>query len=444
MSPLHPNFPFRPKTFPLYYGWVIMVVSTIGTIFSAPGQTIGFSAFTDSVINALNLSRVQITTAYLVGTVVSGFLLPWGGKLYDRYGARLTFMLSAVMLGAILFFLSAIDTINYKLAFFFGIEKNTYFTIILLMVCFLILRFSGQGMMTMISRNMLGKWFNLRLGIVSGAMGVAVSGGFTGSVFILNYCVQSLGWKGAWVLLSITIGIGMAFFGWMFYRDNPVECDLPLDGFSGSKIHSSAKKTFTKQNDFTMKQAQRTVAFWTVTMALAIQALAITGITFHINSIGNHVGKTITESIAIFPPVTIISIITGVIVGWACSRIPLKYLIMVMLIFQIIGFWGMANYGALMGYCLAVVGLGISGGFFGPLSTVAIPHFFGLKHLGAISGKMTSSMVVASGLGPLILAWSLKLWESYDSAFYMFIIFPAILFFIAFKANDPEIEPVKE
>lgn len=421
-----------------------MVVGIIGTIFSVPGQTIGFSAFTDSVIDALKLSRVQLTTAYLVGTVGSGFLLPWGGRLYDRFGARFIFMMSTVMLGLVLLLLSGLDTICNSFSALFHREQDVMFTLSILTLSILILRFSGQGMMTMISRNMLGKWFRARLGSVSGVMGVAISGGFTWSIFVLNYCVRVFGWKGAWILLSVIIGLGMTLFGWLFYRDNPDECELPQDGLSLKKKNRSLKHNADCQAEFTVKQAQKTVAFWAVTLALSIQALVITGITFHINSIGNEVGKTIAESISIFPPITMISIVVGILVGWGCSRMSLKYFVMIMIVFQMLGFWGMSCFGTPMGYWLAVTGIGVSGGFFGPLSTVAMPHYFGLKHLGAISGKMTSGMVISSGLGPLLMAWSLKYFLSYKHAFYLCMVFPAIVFVISLKANRPVIKRENE
>ncbi|MAH75280.1 MAG: hypothetical protein CBC62_03265, partial [Opitutia bacterium TMED102] len=56
--------PFTPSRFPIFYGWVIVFAATIGSIFSIPGQTMGFSVFTDVLIEELGLSRVQLSFAY--------------------------------------------------------------------------------------------------------------------------------------------------------------------------------------------------------------------------------------------------------------------------------------------------------------------------------------------------------------------------------------------
>ncbi|HCE06906.1 MAG TPA: hypothetical protein DEQ62_11315, partial [Verrucomicrobiales bacterium] len=39
--------PFAPSACPFFYGWVIVFAATIGTIASIPGQTMGFTVFTD-------------------------------------------------------------------------------------------------------------------------------------------------------------------------------------------------------------------------------------------------------------------------------------------------------------------------------------------------------------------------------------------------------------
>lgn len=83
-----PNFPFSPAKFPIFYGWVILVASVLGVITSIPGQTIAVSVFTDHLIAATELSRLDLANAYLMGTLTSGCLLPFGGKLQDRLGAR--------------------------------------------------------------------------------------------------------------------------------------------------------------------------------------------------------------------------------------------------------------------------------------------------------------------------------------------------------------------
>jgi hypothetical protein len=84
---MQPDFPFAPGNLPVFYGWIILVVTTIGILMSIPGQTAGVSVFTDHLIAATGLSRLGLSNAYLIGTLTSGLLLPFGGVFIDRLSA---------------------------------------------------------------------------------------------------------------------------------------------------------------------------------------------------------------------------------------------------------------------------------------------------------------------------------------------------------------------
>ena len=68
----HPNTPFAPRELSLHYSWVIAVFGCLGMVASIPGQTIGVNVFNEKLIVALDLSRTNVSAAYLVGTALSG------------------------------------------------------------------------------------------------------------------------------------------------------------------------------------------------------------------------------------------------------------------------------------------------------------------------------------------------------------------------------------
>ena len=103
------NFPFHPGKIPFFYGWVILIASTVGVLASAPGQTMGVSTFTDYLIEHIHISRNQISSAYMIGTIGSSFLLTWAGKQYDKFGARWVTISAALLLAFVLLLLSQSD-----------------------------------------------------------------------------------------------------------------------------------------------------------------------------------------------------------------------------------------------------------------------------------------------------------------------------------------------
>ncbi len=122
MVPLHSmikipaKIPFSPVKSPVFYGWVILFAGIIGVLMSIPGQTMGVSVFTNHLIHDMSLSRVQLSFAYLIGTVTSGLLITYAGVLYDRAGARVIAMGAGLMLGAALVYLTRVNNIAKSLS----------------------------------------------------------------------------------------------------------------------------------------------------------------------------------------------------------------------------------------------------------------------------------------------------------------------------------------
>ena len=89
----------------------------------------------------------------------------------------------------------------------------------------------------------------------------------------------------------------------------------------------------------------------------------------------------------------------------------------------------------------AIAGLGMSGGCFVPISTVALPRFFGRLHLGAINSAMLMYIVWGSAIGPSALAFSRDLLGSYEVALYVCAAAALPAMVLALVAPDPPLEP---
>ena len=415
----HPDFPISPQKSPIFYGWVILATSVLGIVASIPGQTIGVSVFTDHLLTATGLSRLQLSNAYLIGTLVSGLLLPLGGKLLDRLGARLVIVLAAWGLGITLLYLSACDRLVGRVVDLMP-AWHEGLAMLLLGLGFISLRFCGQGMLTMTSRATLGKWFDRRRGQMSGIAGIFVSFGFAIAPLGLSYWIGLWGWRQAWVSLAIVIAVGMGLGGWLLVRDNPEACGLAMDGGGSTAVGEPLQ-------GHTRREALSTLAFWGLSLAFGSQAMSITGITFHIVAIGAEAGLSEIQTVSIFLPIAVVSTSVGYLIGLASDRAPISRLIVGMMLAQITGILGMAHLALEVSRWLAVVGLGISGGCFGTLSTVALPRFFGRAHLGAIAGVQMMIIVIASALGPSLLAAFRQGWGSYAPGLYLCCALPLLV-----------------
>ncbi|MEO0517585.1 MAG: MFS transporter [Cyanobacteria bacterium P01_A01_bin.116] len=439
-----PNFPFSPAKFPVFYGWVILVASVLGVLTSIPGQTIGVSVFTDHLIEATGLSRLQLANAYLVGTLTSGCLLPFGGKLLDKLGARRIVVLAAVGLGVTLCYLAGCDRLSVILSDRLSIDSPPV-AAVLLVIGFVSLRFCGQGMLTMTSRTTLGKWFERRRGQVSGIEGIFVAFGFAIAPYWLSQSIAAVGWRGTWLMLAAVIGLGMSSVGWLLFRDNPEVCGLSMDGESVALAKTALAQSPAKKGSavpppsaeplwgLTRRQAMGTVIFWAATLAFASQALSVTGITFHIVSIGADAGFTEAEIVGIFLPKAIVSTGVGFVVGLLSDRVRLQVMFIFMMVFQAMGIVAVANLSVPGMFSVAVVGLGVSMGCFATLTTVVLPRFFGRAHLGSISGVQMMMIVIGSAIGPSLLANFEAATGSYKGGLYVCCLFaPVVVMLMSF------------
>lgn len=450
-----PDFPFAPKRVAVFYGWIILGAATIGILMSIPGQTAGVSVFTDYLLAATGLSRLALSNAYLIGTLTSGLLLPFGGVFIDRFGARLVVVAAALWLALTLMFLSVSDRLAHSLSTRLSLDSSLPLAFGLLCLGFVSLRFSGQGMLTMVSRTTLGKWFDRRRGMASGTSGIFVSFGFSSAPLLLSFFIDGFGWRGAWLTMAAMVGVGMGAIGWLLFRDNPEECGLVMDGPAVqtplAAVEPATESTgkspvppspsqphYIPPRDFTRREALRTLAFWSVTLALATQALTITGITFHIVDIGAAAGLPPKQTVALFLPIGILSTATGYLVGILSDRLRLKYLFIAMMVCEALGLMGVAHLDSWPWRVLAIAGLGFTGGCFGTLSTVTMPRYFGRRHLGAIAGVNMMTLVIASAIGPSFLALCNDLFGSYRLGLYLCALLPLSVIGLLLPSRNPQ------
>ena len=429
--------PFDPAKFPFFYGWIILIMSTLGILVSIPGQTMGVAAFTDHLMDALNMTRGQLSLAYMGGTILSALLLTHVGKLFDRLGARIMGTAACLLLGTVLVLISQCDRIANLLSIIFGLQKGLLFTFPVILICFFLLRLSGQGTLTLVSRNMLMKWFDRRRGFVNGVSGLFVSFGFSSAPLLMATLINVYDWRITWLIFAVIAGILFTLLIVIFARDNPEDCGLLPDG-EKCAAHLPKSTVHTVHRQFTLCETRKTFSFWVFALPLAMNALYTTGLTFHIESIFKQAGMGAKEAFAIFLPGAIISVSLNFLSGWLSDRIHLKYLLIAMLIASFAAFTGFFFLANGWAKWLLTVGYGGSIGFWGVLMSVTWPRFFGREHLGAISGFTMSLIVFASAVGPYSLSTSLTYTGSYGIAIIGCAIFNMVLLVCALRVKNPQ------
>lgn len=435
----HPDIPFRPGKAPFFYGWWILVVSSIGIIASIPGQTMGFSVFTPILSEALGLTSSLISTAYLVGTVMGGLMLPKVGKCFDQLGARVLGTLVCVVMGVGLLYLSQVDRLanQVQASLSFLNLHEAIIPFIAIALGFFWLRFTGQGTLTMTSRSMLGKWFNHYRGIAISISGIMVSFSFSIAPRMLDLSIQSVGWRGTWFWLGILMIFVMSLFVWLFYRDNPEECGLYMDGSQTKANREQTNDDLIIYREFTREEALRTAAFWIFNLAIGLHVFVITGYTFHIVSIADDLGIEKSTILQAFVPASILGIIISLIAGSISSKIRLKWMLSLLPLGGLIFTLGPV-FEFHQPQWFIITGLGTAGGIFGIVSGMVWPRFFGREHLGAISGVNMATMVYGSAAAPLCFSLSYDWFGSYHLLFAAMAVLYLLCLISCFWADNPQ------
>ena len=432
------HIPLAPRRYPFFYGWIIVPVAALGFLMSSPGQTYGVSPFTDSLMEALGLSRGALSLAYMFGTIASSLCLTHAGRLYDRYGARVVAPAASLALGLVLVVLSQCDHIARHLSDWLHVPNPSITGFAVILFLFFLLRFSGQGVLTMVSQNLTMKWFDRHRGLVMAMAGMVIAPAFSAMPALLNALVEARGWRGAWLWLALLIGVGFTIVGWLFIRDNPEDCGLKPDGPLAAKSLGARPKLDHERRQFDLAQARRTYSFWIFALSLGLFGLYMTALGFHATSIFEAAGMGRSEGYMIFLYASIVSVVLRPIVGWMADRTPLKFILMPMLAGMAISALGLAVLADGPAMWVVVAGNGLAGATIGTIASVTWPNFFGRTHLGAISGFNMSITVFASAIGPALFSTSERTTGSYALSAVALAVAAGLLILLATRADSPQ------
>ncbi len=413
--------PFDPSRFRIYYGWVILVVGSVGVLASIPGQTAGVSVFTDDLTATTGLSRLQLAVAYLIGTGASGFLLPLGGRAIDLKGPRVVALVATFGLAATVAALSLVGPMGDVTG------------LAVMSIGFGFLRFCGQGLLTLSSRTMVSQWFERRRGLVTAAANAVMSFAFALTPAILLALIGIDGFRTAWRLLAVFLVVVVAVIIAVFYRTSPEASGLVIDGggrpgvddLDGAPVEAEPRSMVIGTDaDATRAEAIVDVRFWVVTLPVVALASTSTALTFHILDFGAELGLAQEQIVRIFLPIAVVSVPVTLLGGWLVDRVSPLVVGAAMSVAQIAMYLTVPHLDRPVAAAVAVVTWGAAQGCYAPLTSAAIPGLFGRRHLGAIAGVQMSAMVIGSALGPALFALVKTTVGSYQAALTISTVLP--------------------
>ena len=371
------------------YRWVMLFLAAAAMVGTLPGRTQGLGLVTEPLIADLGIGRVDYAQLNLWATLIGSLFAIGIGRFIDRFGARIVLTTIAVSLGLVVCAMSAVHSF-WALAIAVTLTRGL-----------------GQSALSVISLAMVGQWFVRGIDTAMAIYSVAMSIGFMIAFPVVGSLVQSLGWRSSWFAIGMALLIVLAPASLMLARKAP-DATTP----------AAPQAPETPQFDgATWQEALSTPAFWTFSIGAALYGLVASGIGLFNESILAERGFNAD----IYYQTLVITAITALIGnfggGWLATRISLPNLLAVSLFVLAAGLAALPHVttiGQVMAWATA---MGLGGGLVMVLFFSVWPRVYGRAHLGRIQGAAQARTVLASAIGPLLLAACVEWTGSYAAMF---------------------------
>jgi len=388
-----------------YYGWWIVLAAAAAMVGTLPGRTQGLGLITESLLADLRLDRVSYAALNFWATMIGSAAAIGIGPLIDRVGSRVMATLVPLALGAVVCAMS---------------QTHSFAA---LAVWVTLTRALGQSALSVVSLTMIGQWFVRQIDAAMAVFSIVMSVGFMIAFPSVGAVVQRSGWRSAWLAIGIALVAVIAPIGWVVVRRAPEtgEVGAPIDA-RGYRWH----------------EALRTPAFWIFAAGTSLYGLVASGIGLFNESIlaQRGFGPDIYYQTLVVTALTALAGNFGG--GWVATRVPLGKLMAVSLLILAAGLVAIPHVTTVAHVMVWATAMGLGGGLVMVLFFSVWPRVFGRVHLGRIQGAAQALTVVASAIGPLLLAWCVTWTGSYTAMFYILAAVIAAVALAAFVAPLPQ------
>jgi MFS family permease len=381
---------------PVYYGWVNLTVAALAMVGTLPGRTQGLGLITESLIKDLQIDRVLFAKINLWATLLGALFCIGIGRLIDRLGSRVALTGVALALGAVTMAMSGASGVMW------------------LALLITLTRGFGQSALSVISMTIVGQWFVRRLSQAMAIYSLILSVGFMIAFPVVGAVVVSGGWRAAWAGVGAAVFFGLAPMGWLLVRRSPEDCGVSLDGEKKQE-----EKSIEAIAGHTLLEALATPAFWIFALSSSVYGLIASGIALFNESILAELGFDATTYHNSLVIAALTSLIGNFLGGWLARKWSLNRLMAVAMSLLALSLLALPSVRTQAHVAAYASMMGLAGGFVIVLFFSFWSLAFGRAHLGKIQGAAQASTVIASAIGPLLLAECVTRTGSYAAIFYL-------------------------
>jgi len=392
------------QRFPFYYGWINVLMAAWTMTATLPGRTHGLGLITKPLLDELRISDSSFAQLNLWSSLLGALFCIPVGALIDRSGVRIISVTVTGLLALSVFLMCRAEDATS------------------LLVSLILVRGFGQSALSIVSMAMIGKWFRGRLGPAMGLYTILLTFGFIGSILGMGSLIQHYGWRDAWQTLGWSLLSSVPVL-WVFTRNTPEQCGIEPDPVVAATADvTSSSSNDASYRDYTVFEALRTPAFWIFVLGTSAFNLVWSSITLFNESIIGELSFDQSTAVQMMAFLTGVGLLANIIGGKLATRERAGILLscgLLMLAGSLALFPSIRTIGQLRLYGSA---MGFVGGLVTVVHFAAWGHFFGRSELGRIQGVAQIVSVIASAIGPVMMATSHDSRHSYLPIFSQFAI----------------------
>jgi len=407
----------------LFYGWIILGVSTLALVVSN-GLTIGgIPVFYNEISKSL-IEKGAVTTQkapQVIGNAASLTILLAGvfafavGWLIQRFSLRALMCVGAVLLGSTLIFYSrATQPVHVYIS-------HTIFG--------LTLGFVG----VMVNTILVSRWFKQKRGT---ALGILLTGTSIGGVLIpriANPFIVGYGWRTAMIVVSLLIWVVLLPAIILFVRERPEDMGLTPDGAPQTE-NILPNAPFT---GMTLSEALSLPLFWVFSICAAclFYPIFVTSQQFILYLQTPRIGMSQTTASYAQSGLFACSLGGKFLFGWLSDRLPPTRVFLGCCLLMFAATLVLLNLNPITAFFfLSLFGLGY-GGTFVLLQLLSV-EYFGLKEAGKIIGAITIIETIGASFGTALTGKLATASDGdYSTAFFGVIIATGIALLMTVMVN---------
>ena len=383
----------------------VIIFGFIFTFFSSFGQSFFLGLFNSSIRETLSISHGQFGSIYATATLCSSFILIWVGKKIDDINIFKFALFVILLLSFSSFLFSKISSITF------------------LFLAILLMRFSGQGLMSHTATTTISRYFTK-------SRGKALSIGWFGlstAEFILPvlivYLLTIYAWQNIWITISISILILLPIVSYFLIKN--------LD-FDSREQSDENKNEIKNIKEWRRIEVIKDYRFYIICMNMLAMPWIATGVFVYQSFITESKGWgefVIAQSFMVY---SILSVITLLIAGFLIDKFTARKLLIYMNIPLFIATIVIMVFDKSYSAFLFLGLIGISNGLANVLGSATWAEIYGVKHIGSIKALTTALMVFSTAFGTALFGFLIDINFSIEQIAIVSAIFIGLSIFLLF------------